>query len=225
MKYPITRRSFIKTTGIAAGLAPFVPSMGANVGYPNAGADLRIPQIPYGAVYFRKSYPPREDWDRDYKTASEDGVNTFRHWFIWSAIETSPGVYDWEDYDRQMELADKYGIRTVIAEMSALVPQWVFDRYPEVLYVDDGGKRPVSGISPATATGGHAKGNAGAICMNTKVGRELIGSFLQALAERYKGHPSLMAYDVWNECFYQTDICFHEATRLAFIEWLKEEIR
>ena len=153
MKQGISRRSFVRTTGIAAGLAPFVPSMGANVGYTNAGADLRIPQIPYGAVYFRKSYPPREDWDRDYKTASEDGVNTFRHWFIWSAIETSPGVYDWEDYDRQMELADEYGIRTVIAEMSKLVPQWVFDRYPEVLYVDDEGKRPISGISPATATG------------------------------------------------------------------------
>ena len=57
--------------------------------------------------------------------------------------------------------------------------------------------------------------------MNTKVGRELIGTFLEALAERYKGHPSLMAYDVWNECFYPPDICFHEATRLAFIEWLK----
>ena len=50
-----------------------------------------------------------------------------------------------------------------------------------------------------------------------------IGSFLTALAERYKGHPSLMAYDVWNECFYQPDICFHEATRLAFTEWLKEK--
>ena len=158
MNHRITRRSFVKTTGIAAGLAPFVSSMGANMGYPNAGDALRIPQIPYGAVYFRKSYPPREDWDRDYKTASEDGVNTFRHWFIWSAIETSPGVYDWEDYDRQMELADEYGIRTVIAEMSKLVPQWVFDRYPEVLYVDDEGKRPISGISPATATGAMPKG-------------------------------------------------------------------
>ena len=224
MKYPITRRSFIKTTGIAAGLAPFVPSMGANVGYPNAGADLRDPPDPIWSGLFQEVLSAA-NWDRDYKTASEDGVNTFRHWFIWSAIETSPGVYDWEDYDRQMELADKYGIRTVIAEMSALVPQWVFDRYPEVLYVDDGGKRPISGISPATATGGHAKGNAGAICMNTKVGRELIGSFLQALAERYKGHPSLMAYDVWNECFYQTDICFHEATQAGLYRMAESKIR
>ena len=63
MKHHITRRSFVKTTGIAAGLAPFAPLMRGNVGYLNAGANLGIPQIPYGAVYFRKSYPPREDWD------------------------------------------------------------------------------------------------------------------------------------------------------------------
>ena len=180
MKQRITRRSFVRTTGIAAGLIPLVPSMSALARDREAGTKPGIPQIPYGAVYFRKSNPPREDWEQDYKTASEDGINTFRHWFIWSAIETSPGVYDWKDYDRQLELADKYGIRTVIAEMTALVPQWIFDRYPEVLYVDDKGRRPVSGISPATATGGHAKGNAGAICMNTKAGRELIGSFLEA---------------------------------------------
>ena len=30
-------------------------------------------QIPFGAVYFRKSNPPREDWERDYVTAAENG--------------------------------------------------------------------------------------------------------------------------------------------------------
>ena len=25
-----------------------------------------LPKFPYGAVYFRKSNPPREDWERDY---------------------------------------------------------------------------------------------------------------------------------------------------------------
>ncbi len=223
MKQSITRRSFVKAAGITAGLIPMVPSMSAIAGYREIGTKPGVPQIPYGAVYFRKSNPPREDWEQDYKTASKDGINTFRHWFVWSAIETSPGVYDWKDYDRQLELAEKYGIRTVIAEMTALAPQWVFDQYPEVLYVDDKGSSPLSGISPATATGGYAKGNAGAICMNTRAGSDLIGSFLTALAERYKGHPALMAYDVWNECFYPPDICHHEATRQVFIGWLKEK--
>ena len=64
-----------------------------------------LPAFPYGAVYFRKSNPPREDWERDYRTAAEDGMNIFRHWFLWSAIEMAPGQYDWEDYDRQLDLA------------------------------------------------------------------------------------------------------------------------
>ncbi len=79
-------------------------------------------QFPYGAVYFRKSNPPREDWERDYTTAGEDGLNIFRHWFMWSAIETSPGVYDWEEYDRQLDLAAKNGIKTVIAGSSMPCP-------------------------------------------------------------------------------------------------------
>lgn len=42
-----------------------------------------LPQLPYGAVYFRKSNPLKADWERDYRTAGEDGMNIFRHWFMW----------------------------------------------------------------------------------------------------------------------------------------------
>ncbi|MEZ4659463.1 MAG: hypothetical protein R2911_18035 [Caldilineaceae bacterium] len=51
-----------------------------------------LPAFPYGAVYFRKSNPPQADWARDYGVAAEDGMNIFRHWFLWSAIEIAPGV-------------------------------------------------------------------------------------------------------------------------------------
>jgi hypothetical protein len=37
----------------------------------------RVPQVPFGAVYFRKSNPPQEDWERDYGVAAEDGLNVF----------------------------------------------------------------------------------------------------------------------------------------------------
>src|SRR5690242_2957134 len=42
------------------------------------------PVFPYGAVYFRKSNPPEQDWARDHQTAARIGMNTFRHWFMWS---------------------------------------------------------------------------------------------------------------------------------------------
>ena len=85
--------------------------------------------ITYGAVYFRKSNPPREDWARDYATAAQDGMNTFRHWFLWSAIEVAPGVYDWEDYDRQLDLAAEHGLKTVIAEMITVAPEWAYRQF------------------------------------------------------------------------------------------------
>jgi beta-galactosidase len=85
-----------------------------------------LPAFPYGAVYFRKSNPPREDWERDYRTAAEDGLNLFRHWFLWSAIEAAQGVYDWEEYDRQLDLAAEHGLKTIIAEMITAAPEWAF---------------------------------------------------------------------------------------------------
>jgi beta-galactosidase len=68
---------------------------------PGIAAD---PVFPYGAVYFRKSNPPADDWERDHETAARIGMNVMRHWYMWSAIEIRPGTYDWRDYDRIMEL-------------------------------------------------------------------------------------------------------------------------
>src|SRR5262249_24664383 len=73
-------------------------------------------RLPYGAVYFRKSGPPEEDWARDHQTAAKAGMNMFRHWVMWSGVEVAPGKYDWRDYDRMMDLEAQNGIKTILAE-------------------------------------------------------------------------------------------------------------
>ena len=85
----------------------------------------QAPVFPYGAVYFRKSNPPREDWETDYKTAAALGINVMRHWFMWAVIEVAPGKYDWSDYDHQMELAAENGIKVIIGEISNTAPEWM----------------------------------------------------------------------------------------------------
>lgn len=178
-------------------------------------------QLPYGAVYFRKSNPPREDWERDYAQASRDGYNIFRHWFMWGTIETTPGIYDWEEYDRQLELGEKYGIQAIIAEMTTSVPEWVFTRYPEALCENVRGEKSKSEMSVSCAVGGFYEG----LCLDTPIGRELTGSFLEALAKRYKGHPALLGYDVWNECNYSHEYCYCEDTKSMFRKWLREKYK
>ncbi len=227
-----TRRTFLET---AAGALAASGAPAQNSVRPPA------PVFPYGAVYFRKSNPPAEDWERDYQTAVKSGMNIFRHWFLWSAIEVAPGEYDWADYDRQLDLAARYGIRTIIAEFITSAPEWAFAKYPHARFEAHDGARGASAISGSSATGGFP-----GLCLDNEDVLELAGRFLVNLAGRYQDHPGLMGYDLWNECntagggigsfqsrssayipaehrgggvarFY----CYCPATQARFREWLK----
>ncbi len=178
--------------------------------------DSVLPAFPYGAVYFRKSNPPVADWARDYGMASEDGMNTFRHWFLWSAIEVAPGEYDWADYDRQLDLAAENGIKTVIAEMITVAPEWAYRAYAHARYETREGRWLDSGMHGSCAVGG-----APGLCLDDEDWREAAERFLRALVTRYRGHPGLGWYDIWNECNHRHDICYCPATAAQFREWLR----
>ena len=77
----VTRREFVRTAALlSASAAVGLPAMEVN-------ADALAQQLqqskevamgsvfPYGAVYFRKSNPPAEDWARDHQTAARVGMN------------------------------------------------------------------------------------------------------------------------------------------------------
>ena len=79
------------------------------------------PVFPYGAVYFR-SRTRRRRTGHETIRPPRNGMNNFRHWLMWSAIEVAPDKYDWRDYDRMMDLAAKNGIKVTIAEMITAAP-------------------------------------------------------------------------------------------------------
>jgi beta-galactosidase len=185
----------------------------------------RLPQVPFGAVYFRKSNPPPEDWARDYGVAAEDGLNVFRHWFMWGAIEQKPGVYVWDDYDRQMDLAARNGIKTVIAELIHAVPDWAYRKFAHARQLRADGTALTSNMGPSSSTGGfaHNGGGAGTLTLNCPEVKEAAGNFLTAMATRYKGHPGLLGYDVWNEANYSAEVDYSEWMKKDFRLWLKQK--
>jgi beta-galactosidase len=175
-----------------------------------------LPFFPYGAVYYRKSNPPRSDWARDYRTAAKDGMNTFRHWFLWSAIERSPGEFTWEDYDRQLDLAAENGMATIIAEMMVAAPEWAYRKYAHARYETQDGDKVHSQMSGSCVVGGFP-----GLCLDNDDYKAAAERFLRALVTRYRDHPGLGGYDIWNECNYGTNVCYCPATQAKFRAWLR----
>jgi beta-galactosidase len=171
------------------------------------------PVFPFGAVYFRKSNPPEQDWERDHKTAAQMGVNIFRHWFMWASIENSPGQYDWRDYDRMVELEAQNHIKVVIAEIVSGAPEWMWDKYPQARHVGSDGSVTYPAVGASSATG------SAPLCLDNEDVRGQAEKFLTALVERYRDSPATLGYDVWNEGGVQE--CYCPATQAKFREWLK----
>jgi beta-galactosidase len=212
-----TRRALLSSTALAApALAGVKPSSTGS-----QHIDLTDRFIG-GAVYFRKSNPPPEEWARDYRAAAALGMNSFRHWFMWSAIETAPGKYDWADYDRQMDLAAQNGIKTIIAIIDNCAPEWAFHKFPASRYLSADGQRSDSVQSGSSATAGFP-----GLCLDNQDARSACGRFIAELVKRYRNHPALLGYDLWNETGSQGGVpphmyCFCQGTKARLRGWLKQ---
>ncbi len=73
-------------------------------------------------------------------------------------------------------------------------------------------------MSGSCATGGFQ-----GLCLDNDDFREAAGNYLRQLAGRYKGHPGLGGYDVWNECNMHRDECWCPGTAARFREWLRKK--
>ncbi len=187
--FDITRRTFLRNSALlTAGTAL---AQTAELPQPTPST----PVFPYGAVYFRKTDPPEADWARDHETAARTGMNIFRHWFMWSAIEVAPGKYDWSDYDRMMDLAAKNGIKVVVEELVGCAPEWAFRKYPHARYLgsDD--------FSSSTVPCPRAAQREVPWPMSRQPGGTSPRSDFprRPVEERYRNHPALFGYDLWNE--------------------------
>jgi beta-galactosidase len=195
---------------------PQIASSTIRPAFAATGRGNPVPAFPYGAVYFRRSNPPPADWARDYQTAAADGANCFRHWFVWSAIEVAPGKYDWGEYDRHLDLAAANGIKTIIAEMTTIAPEWAYHDFAHARYQTRDGRLLDSQMHGSCACGG-----APGLCLDNDDARAAAGEFLTRLAQRYRTHPGLGGYDIWNECNYGHDVCYCPATAARFRDWLR----
>jgi len=96
-----------------------------------------------------------------------------------------------------MDLAAANGIKVIIAELVTSAPEWAFRKYAPAKYLASDGTVLRSSISASSAVGGFP-----GLCLDNVEVKAAADRFLTALIERYRKHPALLGYDLWNENTY-----------------------
>ena len=157
-------------------------------------------------------YPEHVDesyWERDAERMAAAGFNATRLGeFAWHIFEPREGTFDFDLFDRAIEVLGRYGIETIMCTPTATPPRWLTASYPEVLRVDGNG-RPAS----------HGSRQHADTC--SPVYRAHSKRITAAMAEHYRDNPSVIGWQTDNELNTTESRSYSAATLAEFQKFLK----
>ncbi|MDR1279620.1 MAG: beta-galactosidase [Opitutaceae bacterium] len=172
-----------------------------------------------GVQYYRPPFPARKFWADDLKCIRDSGLDTLQLWVTWAWVESKPGEYRFEDYDRLVDLAAGAGLEVILSTIAELQPHWIHDVVPGSEMIDNHGHRVVSSLREESNFGLTPGG-----CTENPVVWERMSGFLREVVLRYRSASHLAGWDAWNELRWheQSDalVCFCPHCLREFRAWL-----
>ena len=133
--------------------------------------------------------------------------------FGWSWYQPEPDRWEWDGFDRFLELVQGRGMQVCIGTSTATPPPWFFERYPDAFLMDEQGHR--------CTLARHM------VCWNHPGAWAEAASTIRTLAERYGSHPAVWGWQIDNEPCYAEDnktvYDFNPHAIRAAQEWLKTQ--
>ncbi len=169
--------------------------------------------------------PKQEEWSVHFGRAAELGINPLIYVCSWGWMEPKEGKIDFDELDAFLKLAEKKGIKVILylqyeGEPRA-IPFWLPEKYPDS-YVEMANGQKVYVTRHSLPT----------ICFDDDRVAADAYRFGRAVVSRYKNHPAVFGWDVWNETWLwkgivETDverqICFCPHTLHHFQRWLQKK--
>lgn len=167
-----------------------------------------VPGFAYGGDYNPEQWGPAV-WREDVELMNRAGVDLVSVGiFSWARIEPRDGEFDFAWLDEVLDLLHAGGIRVDLATATASPPPWLARSHPESLPVTEDGVT----LSP---------GSRQAYCPSSPVYRRYAARLVEALVDRYAGHPALALWHVNNEYGCHVSHCYCDASAVAFRAWLE----
>jgi beta-galactosidase GanA len=194
---PTSRRTFLKGTGAGLGaawggvriLAEPGGSSGARGAAPPAGPFL------YGTHFYRPPNPPRGERREMLRAIAQHyHFNIIRIYPTWDYYHRAPEAFVFDEIEEVMRYCDEFGLKVLMGIVMETAPYWLEQAHPETRFVDAKGQPLRLAGSSAQITGGWP-----GLCLDWEPVRQAASRFIQELAKVVAPHPSMYAYDVWNE--------------------------
>jgi len=157
-----------------------------------------------GAAYYPEHWP-EERWPEDIRLMREAGITVVRMGeFAWSTFEPAAGEFHFDWLERAISMLAEAGIVSVLGTPTAAPPAWLTHACPDMLAVDEYGRRA-------------QHGNRCHYCVTSPDFHAATRRIVGALAERFGQNPHVIGWQVDNE---YNRVCYCERCRRLFQEYL-----
>lgn len=166
----------------------------------------------YGVCYYPEHWPAKRHAE-DIARIADAGFTLVRMgegaWGYW---EPEEGRYQFELFDRVIDLCRKHNVRVIMGTPTYCAPAWVATKYPEVLRWDFR-RTPM------------AHGSRRNFNYTSQRYYDLSDRLCTALAGHYKGEKQIIGWQLDNEFNCHMDVSYAPSDTVAFRAWLKKRYK
>jgi beta-galactosidase len=166
-------------------------------------------------LYVGANYHPHDDKNpekikHDIQLMKEAGFKVVRMGHLaWDSYEPSDGKFDFDWFDKVMDMMNEAGIKVILDIAIRPAPIWLHYKYPSIDIIDKDGNRLYPNHRYMEDIG-------------DPMYRMYALRFTDAITKQYANHPALIAFGIDNESG-DGQISYSETARLRFIAWLKKK--
>lgn len=170
-----------------------------------------ISEVPPSRIWLGVAYHPEqwpeERWLEDVRLMTEAGLNVVRMAdCAWSALEVSPGEFNFDWLDRAIALLADAGISTVLGISYSTPPDWLFRQHPDILAKDQLGGRVLSDRNHRC-------------CRNSPHLRAAVARLVRAMADHFGPNRHVIGWQLDNQ---DNQTCYCPRCQAGFRHYLAE---
>jgi beta-galactosidase len=175
-----------------------------------AQKSIQLNDFALGVCYYPEHWE-ESLWADDFRRMKEMNFSVIRiAEFAWSIFEPEEGVFQFDFFDRVLDLAQEYKLQVILCTPTATPPAWLTYKYPEVLNVSRDGVT-------------YQHGQRRHYNYSSPIYRMLCARITTKMAEHYKNHPAVIGWQIDNELNCEINVFYADADHAAFRKWLQQK--